>query len=106
MDQPVPEARIDLFPGHPAPAAQHPPGKLSEREARVFPWQRSEEAQGRKKILSAEEQDDPCTPYSTLAAFAIAFWIAFIFAAGIFTEIPMISVRPRRSSAWGIAFRL
>jgi hypothetical protein len=44
--------------------------------------------------------------YSTFAAFAIAFRIAFILAAGILTQIPMISVRPRRSSAWGIAFRL
>jgi nucleoside-diphosphate-sugar epimerase len=31
---------------------------------------------------------------------------AFICAAVIFTLIPMINVRPRRSSAWGIALRL
>jgi hypothetical protein len=48
------KARIDIFSGHPVRAAERPPGKLSEREARVFSRQRSEQLQGRKKILSAE----------------------------------------------------
>jgi hypothetical protein len=59
MDPSVPEARIDIFPGHPAPAAERQPGKLSERIARVFSRQRSEEVQGRKKILSAKREFFP-----------------------------------------------
>jgi hypothetical protein len=49
-----PKARIDIFSGYPVRAAERPPGKLSEREARVFSRQRSEQLQGRKNILSAE----------------------------------------------------
>jgi hypothetical protein len=46
---------LEIFSGHPAPAAERPQRQLSERlEARVLPLQRSEEVQGRKKILSAK----------------------------------------------------
>ena len=45
----------EIFSGHPAPAAKRPQRQLSERrQARVLPLQRSEEVQGRKKILSAK----------------------------------------------------
>ena len=45
-------------------------------------------------------------PYKLLAAFSIPLRRALSFTAGIFTLIPMMSVRPRRSYAWGIALRL
>ncbi|MCE5262215.1 MAG: hypothetical protein LLG97_01635 [Deltaproteobacteria bacterium] len=42
------EGCIEDFSGSHAAAAKRPPGKLSEREARVFSRQRSEDVQGRK----------------------------------------------------------
>jgi hypothetical protein len=45
----------EIFSGYPAPAVERQQRQLSERcKARVLPLQRSEEVQGRKKILSAK----------------------------------------------------
>jgi len=59
IENQVPEARIEIFSGvgGSAPAAERPKRQLSEREARVLPLQRNEEAQGQKKVLSAKESD-------------------------------------------------
>ena len=53
----IPEARIGDFSGSLAPAAERPPGKLFEREARVFSRPRSEEVQGRKISSVRRDQD-------------------------------------------------
>ncbi|MDA8126560.1 MAG: hypothetical protein M0009_15410 [Deltaproteobacteria bacterium] len=50
-----PEARLGYFFGVPCPRSEAAATAMSERlQARVLPLQRSEEVQGRKKILSAE----------------------------------------------------
>ncbi len=56
---------LEIFPGTVPLQAERPPGKLSEREARVSSRQRSGGAHGRKKILSPRE--DASLSYSASA---------------------------------------
>jgi len=51
--------RIGDFFGYHATAAERPPEKLFEREARVFFRQRSEDVHGRKKIRASSETPSP-----------------------------------------------
>src|SRR4030042_1409497 len=68
---------LEIFSRHPAPAAERPPGKLSERlQAQVFSRQRSEEVQGRKNVPRAEGSrfsnlSDRTSPRDRMSSFLV-----------------------------------